>query len=301
MSTFEVKVRKLEPGSVTDHPDADRLSLIKIMDYVAISAKLEDGSHRYSEGDLVVYVPEGAVVPDYLLKPGFWNDEKNMGILSGPKGNRVKAMRLRGIFSQGILFGVEHNMQYFLTVADGSKVEVFEGQDVAELLGIEKYSPPIPPALAGEVCNIHGKTVKYDFDSIQTLTDLFAEGEEVVVTEKLHGCLHGDSLVMLPNGEEVPIRDVVNDLSITTVLSYDIENNKYISRKITGRKDRKNIENKKWVKLSLKNGRILILTADHPVYSRDAKMWIEAGKIRENEDIESPRPRAAFAGPWSAI
>ena len=42
------------------------------------------------------------------------------------------------------------------------------------------------------------------------------------------------------------------------------------------------------MKLTLENGRTLVLTEDHPVYSRDRKMWIESGSIMENEDIESP-------------
>jgi RNA ligase (TIGR02306 family) len=187
MSDFAVKVVEIV-DPVTHHPDADRLSLIKVNDYICISAKLEDGSHRYNVGDLVVYVPEGAVVPEYLLKPGFWSEEKGKGILAGSKGDRVKAMRLRGIFSQGILFPVQNDPAgNVLFNSSGDKCYVQSGDDVAEFLGITKYEPPIPPALAGEVTNIHGKTARYDFESIQTVPDLFTVGEEVVVTEKLHG------------------------------------------------------------------------------------------------------------------
>lgn len=188
MSDFAVRVVEITQP-VEHHPDADRLSLIRIDGYVCISAKLDDGSHRYKMGDLVVYVPEAAVVPEYLLKPGFWNDEKGKGILSGTKGDRVKAMRLRGIFSQGILFAVENDGQgsYTLRGEDGTYNFVKAGDDVAEILGITKYDPPVPIALQGEVCNIHGKTAKYDFESIQSVPDLFTAGELVVATEKLHG------------------------------------------------------------------------------------------------------------------
>lgn len=188
MSDFSVKVVEIvEP--VEDHPNADRLSIVRIGGYLCISAKLEDGSHRYKQGDLVVYVPEGAVVPEYLLKPGFWNEEKDKGILAGSKGDRVKAIRLRDIFSQGILFPVEYDDRgsAILSGADGSYIFVKNGDDVAEHLGIIKYEPPIPIALSGEVTSIFGHTAKYDFESIQTFPDLFEIGEEVIVTEKLHG------------------------------------------------------------------------------------------------------------------
>ena len=290
MSDFAVRIVEIvEP--VENHPNADRLSIARIGGYLCISAKLEDGSHRYKQGDLVVYVPEGAVVPEYLLKPGFWDEEKGKGILAGTKGDRVKAKKLRDIFSQGILFPAEYDSgsaSWTLQGQDGTYQFVQNGDDVAEFLGITKYEPPIPVSLAGEVTNIFGSTAKYDFESIQTLTDLFKVGEDVIATEKLHGCLHGDSLVMLPNGEQTSIRNVVEDTSIVNVLSYDIENNSFISRAITGRKNRANTEKKQWVKLTLENGRTLVLTEDHPVYSRDRKMWIESGSIMENEDIESP-------------
>lgn len=188
MSDFSVKVVKIV-NPVQDHPNADRLSLIQIGGYTCISAKLDDGSHRYKQGDLVVYVPEGAVVPEYLLKPGFWNEEKDKGILAGSKGDRVKALRLRNIFSQGILFPVEYDASgsAILANSDSSYISVKNGDDVAEHLGIIKYEPPIPIALSGEVTSIFGHTAKYDFESIQTIPDLFDANEEVIVTEKLHG------------------------------------------------------------------------------------------------------------------
>lgn len=106
MADFSVRVVRIsEP--VVDHPNADKLSLIKIGGYTCISAKLEDGSHRYKQGDLVVYVPEGAVVPEYILRQGFWNEKDNKGMLAGSKGDRVKAKKLRDIFSQGILLPVK--------------------------------------------------------------------------------------------------------------------------------------------------------------------------------------------------
>jgi len=75
----------------------------------------------------------------------------------------------------------------FLKLEDGTKVEVYEGMDVAGLLGITKYEPPIPVHMAGEVLNLFGVPYKYDFESIQSVPDLFEIGEPVVASEKLHG------------------------------------------------------------------------------------------------------------------
>jgi RNA ligase (TIGR02306 family) len=193
MSEFEVKIELItEP--VVDHPNADRLSLVQIRGYTCISAKLEDGSPRYKQGDWVVYVPEGAVVPEWLLKLGFWDESKGKGILAGSKGDRVKAIRLRDILSQGILFAlsepeVRARLSFeYMKDNDLPVRDLGPGADVADLLGIVKYEPPVPTSMAGEVMGGFAQhTCKYDFDSIQKVTDMFYVGEEVSVTEKIHG------------------------------------------------------------------------------------------------------------------
>jgi RNA ligase (TIGR02306 family) len=105
MAEFEVKIVKID--DVSEHPNADRLTLVKIGGYTCIANKKEDGSWRYQKGDLVAYIPENSVLPEWLLKRlDMWNEEKDIGYLSGSKGNRVKAIKLRGTFSEGILFPV---------------------------------------------------------------------------------------------------------------------------------------------------------------------------------------------------
>ena len=76
---------------------------------------------------------------------------------------------------------------HVIELEDKSTVEVTLGQDVADLLGIEKWSPPIPVAMQGQVANLHGFTVGYDFQRWESLPDIFDPGEHVVATEKLHG------------------------------------------------------------------------------------------------------------------
>lgn len=199
MAEFEVKIVKID--DVIDHPNADRLTIVKIGGFNCIANKLEDGTWRYDAGDPVVYIPEAAVVPDWLLKKmGFWDDENGKGGLAGSRGNRVKAMKLRGIFSQGILMPVEPCMDYdengtvlvateLTNDSNGSDPRSLlqVGDDVAELLGITKYEPTIPTSMSGQVYNTFGKTLSFDVENIQKYPDVFVDGEMVNVTEKLHG------------------------------------------------------------------------------------------------------------------
>ena len=196
MSDFAVEVvRIVDP--VEDHPNADRLSIIKIGGYVCISGKLDDGSHRYKQGDLVAYVPEGAILPDWLMKrDGYWDNVKDK-----PAFKRVKAKKLRGVFSQGLLVKINesfntHIAEYSVDVENGvyellltpiSSNETIEGMDVSEILGITKYEPVVPATMMGQMGALYGVTKKYDFESIQKKMDLFVPGENVFVTEKLHG------------------------------------------------------------------------------------------------------------------
>lgn len=230
MADFAVRIARIsEP--VEHHPDADRLSIVRIGGYLCISGKLEDGSHRYNLGDYVAYIPEGAVLPEWLLKRmDFWKVDpetgEGKGILAGSAGNRVKALKLRGIVSQGVLMPVVYGCSLhactfeieteetiltqekydrgglsFLnaprhviasgTIADCPDADGWtadeEGRTIADILGITKYEPVIPAAMGGEILNLFGLVRKYDFESIQTVPDLFEPGEMVVATEKLHG------------------------------------------------------------------------------------------------------------------
>jgi RNA ligase (TIGR02306 family) len=107
--------------------------------------------------------------------------------LAGSKKDRVKALRLRGVVSQGICYP--------------AKPEWVEGQDVAEELGIFKWIPPIPVCMAGEV-NSGGLTLNFDIENIKRYPDMFVDGEEVFVTEKLHGSC--TILALVPSTQREP-------------------------------------------------------------------------------------------------
>ena len=169
MSTFAVNI--LPINKLEKHPNADTLGLAYIDDYVCIV-----GLNTFKEGDLVAYIPEGAVVPDDVAE--------KLG-LAGKIGNRLKAIKLRGIVSQGIVYPVKDNT---LELPNGETVGVFEGQDVAEVLGITKYVPEIPASLGGEVFASDPRyTVRFDIENIKRHPSVIVPGEEVVFTEKIHG------------------------------------------------------------------------------------------------------------------
>ncbi|GGX26783.1 RNA ligase [Streptomyces malachitofuscus] len=168
MSTLRVTAEIL---TVHEHPGADALELAQVGLYRAVVAK---GAYR--TGDAAVYIPEQSVLPAGLI------EELGLtGRLAGGNHDRVKAIRLRGELSQGIVCRPK-------ALADVDLVRAAsEGTDFAELLGITKWVPPVPPTMNGDVESAAGLLPWVDIENIQRYPEIFAPGEPVVLTEKLHG------------------------------------------------------------------------------------------------------------------
>jgi RNA ligase (TIGR02306 family) len=192
MSEFRCEVVRVQ---IEEHPNADAIEIARVGDYQSIVRK-----GQFKNGDLAVYIPEQAVVPEWLLKEiGLW-DEAKKGGLAGSAGNRVRAVKLRGVLSQGLMFGGDQLDDEVLVMTGRDDkglpfgVGLKEGADAAEHLGIVKYEPPLPSHFG--VHNIPKEpgahldtTHKYDFDNLKKMPTMFDDGEEVVITEKVHGTL----------------------------------------------------------------------------------------------------------------
>lgn len=185
MSNFECPVVRV---TIESHDNADSLEIARVGGFMSIVKK-----GQYKTGDLAVYIPEQAILPEWLLKTlGFWDDLNNKGKLSGGAGNRVKAMKLRGVLSQGLLVALLADEGSVFVETDGvnfcGEELVEENQDAAEFLGITKYEPHVPAHMAGRVAGGDlDATIGYDFENIKKFPTLFTEGEQVVITEKIHG------------------------------------------------------------------------------------------------------------------
>ena len=157
-----INVPVVKTDSITDHPNADRLSLVKVADHTVVTMKADDGSHRFSTGENVVYVPEGAIIPDDLLKAtGFWDDEKDQGVLGGTHGNRVVNRKIRGIMSEGLIWKFADICLY---LDNGKKnfdpqLHLDNWDDISSYLGITEYVPVTEHNVprVGEETPHHGK------------------------------------------------------------------------------------------------------------------------------------------------
>jgi RNA ligase (TIGR02306 family) len=175
MDDYSAVVVELE---VFPHDNADRL---EIAQPVGTDWFVVVGKEQFKTGDLGVFVPIGTVAsPEFIKK----HLEKSKIQLN--KG-RIKTVKIRGVYSQGIIVTPDDDMQL--------------GEDVTKKLGITKYEPPA----RSEVCvstkgsRQYRKVNKYRRE-VDALFPVYTKirnfkhfplhintKEKVVITEKIHG------------------------------------------------------------------------------------------------------------------
>lgn len=167
MSEHSVKIIEIE--QVLPHGNADKLEIIPIGGWQAVVKK-----GQFSVGDWAIYIE-----PDYLVP----TDRAEFAFLAneGKTHHRLKAVRLRGELSYGLLIPVP---EYLRDRAHRS--------DVMDDLGIDRYEPPVQSmgTSARELSLEESPPVfspKFDIESYQKYPTVIKSGEMVVITEKIHG------------------------------------------------------------------------------------------------------------------
>lgn len=166
MSTHRVEVVRI--GEIEKHPNADTLGIVKVWGYTAL-VRLGD----FAEGDLAAYIEPDYVVPLERIEFAFLKDP------------RIRAKRLRGVWSQGLLIR--------------APLTANEGDDVMSDLGVVRYEPPVrnghgpnrassgPPEGSEPPHATLVSLPKYDLENVRRYNRSLEHGEAVHVSEKIHG------------------------------------------------------------------------------------------------------------------
>lgn len=250
--------------SVRNHENADSLRVYSIeAPGIEPTQVIANLENTYDVGDVVAAALVGTELAD---------------------GTSIKKAKIRGVLSFGMLLGkTEREAGSDITGAFGAKsIEkvVDESQGVVEESNWPRYT---------------------SIDGFLRVRDEILACPDAIISEKIHGCFSGHAQVMLANGEERAISDIIDNPSLYThVLTCDFASGEYRPARITGRKrvpcedallqvNGKGVRVKqKWLLVALENGREIICTSEHPFYSRTREAWIRAREIEEFEDIESP-------------
>lgn len=191
MSSFLIEICEIR--NIKPHPNADRLDIAEVKGWQVVV-----GKDYYTEGDLIIYLPPDTIVPKILHEMlNITNYLASLPKDMNTEDRRVKAVRLRGEPSYGVIVNIEHVVNdeteedFNLAVADDK---------LAEYLGVYKWVPPVK-ITAEDAAPYHTDFITYtDIENFNNFPNVLFDGEEVVISEKLHG---GSSMVgyMLEDGQ----------------------------------------------------------------------------------------------------
>jgi len=182
---------------------------------------------KYSVGDLVVFCEIDSWIPNSLAP--FLSKGKEPREYNGVKGERLKTARLKGSISQGLLLPMSVLSVKTDTGDYFGDWEQFEGHDVTERLGIQKWEPPIPAQLRGKIAgNFPNWLRKTDQTRIQSCYDDMSPlfDQKWVIEEKLDGSSltvgyrKGD-FILDKDGQPIPEETVVCSRNLSLKLDDD--------------------------------------------------------------------------------
>lgn len=210
MSDWHPQVVVIEKAE--KHPDADALDVCTVLgDYPVITKRGE-----YNVGDVAGYIPIDSIVPDteqfHFLGPKItekYEEVEGDQIVTktraiGPKFpvgqvpekyRIIKAKKIRGTYSQGMLIPCPIGSEWLHPLE-------MVGASIVDAVGLKKWEEPEEENLPG-LKKTRGTNAEkapqgwaiphYDIDGIRKYIACLQEGEQVVLTEKIHGSNAGFS------------------------------------------------------------------------------------------------------------
>ncbi len=190
MSKLVVEVCRVD--HVEPHPNAERLAIATVKGWkTCIRYDPETDTPEFLPGDHCIYFPPDCVLPPELAHGPGDTPPGRLGIMQylnrlpktqdgvQPPGGRVKAARLRGVPSYGLI------MQLNSDFGDDQGWEI--GTDVAAHFGVTKWEPPLE-SVDGDSEPEHPRFHRYtDIENVGNFPDAIVHGTEVIFAEKIHG------------------------------------------------------------------------------------------------------------------
>ena len=152
---------------------ADNIEQVVVGGWNCIAQK-----NTYKINDFVIVATTDAIIPVELSDA--------MAVTNYlRKGQRVRTVKLRGVYSECLLIPMKFNKQ---SLGDNYS----EGKDMMEIMGIFKYEPPVKQIQLASGRKIKYKDnpnfhVYYKFPNLKNVKGMFTEEDYVEITRKIHG------------------------------------------------------------------------------------------------------------------
>lgn len=165
MSTHQVTIFEVE--SVLPHSNADALEIVPVNGWQAIVRKGD-----FTPGKRAIFIE-----PDYIVP----TDREYFKFLAkaGKTHHRLKAAKLRGVVSFGLIISVPQELQH-----------IVDGVAMMEALGVIRYEPAVKYLTSNELPHEDMPNIfcpKFDIESFKNYPKLIPPETIVYVTEKIHG------------------------------------------------------------------------------------------------------------------
>lgn len=174
---------------------ADKIEVVQILNWDCVAKKGE-----YQVGDEVVYFEIDSLLPDIpmleWLKGSSWSQKLNK--------YKISTHKFRGQISQGLVIPAKDLKELYAQInCKNGEVNVMpsaiidpliEGEDLTEILGIEKYEPPVSNGPLGEIISHEWYIPKTDEERIQVCAEdvlpeyIKSEQDDWYASIKLDGC-----------------------------------------------------------------------------------------------------------------
>ena len=138
---------------------ADRIECVQVLNWECVASK-----GQFHTGDLVIYFEIDSLLPDIpafeFLKGSSWSQKLNK--------YKISTHKFRNQISQGLVMSID-TLPDLESQINGivDKLPYFEGDDLTELLKIEKYEPPVSNGPLGEIISHEWYVPKTDEERIQ--------------------------------------------------------------------------------------------------------------------------------------
>ncbi len=266
-------VHLVQVGRFGKHPNADSLSITQVYGQNIIFR-----TDSFKEGDLAVFIPPDSVLP---MDPGhpLLKDNPNL-----KPGHRVDAVRLRGIFSNGFMVPAH------VLFSEEELKSIPVGTHVADRIGVTKYEDD------GDRLSTRGDN-EPDPGYMPCYTDIegwpkyrnqgvIQEGEEVVLTEKIHGCVDGDTILDTLEFGSLKIQDLVSKKLNVHVKSANLgcaASNFAEYKLVTDWSELPS--NDDWYEIELMDGKTLRVTGNHEVWLPALRCWRRVDQLTVNDHL----------------
>jgi len=275
--------------NVRTFPEADRLKLATCFgNQVVIGLNHQDG-------DLGIYIPSDTQLSaefckeNNLYRDSELNKDKDAKPGMFDANRRVRAQTFRKQKSDG--FWVPIALVKFTGVKDKELVEGFEFDTLNGVPICNKYINPATLKAAQQNQQKKTKTAKTSImfkEHIETKhiganMDKIEDNDLVIYTEKMHGCVHYDSIINTLEHGDVKIGWLVDNRINAHIKAMDTLTNEIIFTPIDAFYILKN--DGKWYEIELDNGVTLKITGNNPVWLPELGVYRRVDELVGDELI----------------